>query len=171
MSKFDFSEYLIYRDSIDKQVLLLVDEHHNHMTCHKGCDSCCFAFSVFPVEFYAIAQATGLTDSGLSLETSGELVKCAHLKDHACTIYINRPLICRTHGLPLLNMNESGEEWELNVCELNFTTFDGDDFEEDNVFVQDTMNSELYQLNKRFLEANPHINMSEGELILLSRLK
>ena len=67
-------------------------------------------------------------------------------------MYESRPIICRTHGLPLLFMND--EQWELSACELNFTEFDDEEFKEENTFPQDTFNSKLFMINKRFVESS-----------------
>ena len=102
---------------------------------------------------------------------SGDIEPCAFLQNHSCTIYASRPIICRTHGLPLLNMNESGDGWELSFCELNFLNADEDEFDEDNVLMQDTVNSKLFQINSRFLEANPHLPFSKTELVSIRALR
>ena len=58
--------------------------------------------------------------------------------------------MCRTHGLPLLFTNDD-YEWELSTCELNFTDYDYENFTPDNTWPQDTYNSKLFMLNKKFV--------------------
>ena len=41
--------------------------------------------------------------------------------DDRCSIYDERPLICRTHGLPTL-VREPGRPGTVQGCPLNFTT-------------------------------------------------
>lgn len=165
------TEYLNFRQQIDQTVTRLEKIYHPHLHCAKGCDQCCFSFRVFPVEWFAIAGQLNKHFETINKDQPiGELEKCLFLKNHACTIYPHRPIICRTHGLPLLSMNETGTEWELNICELNFTEADDDSFDDDNLIEQDTLNSELFQINKRFIADNPQLNLSEFDLIPLKAL-
>jgi uncharacterized protein len=166
----EFKSYLLLRAEIDIKVNELTQVHATNMVCKKGCDACCFGFRVFPVEFYTIKKATGLQgDFELGDDIEGN-ERCQFLSNHQCTIYENRPLICRTHGLPLLNMNEDGTDWELSACELNFTNTDDDYLNEENVFIQDTYNSKLFQINKTFLTIHPELNFTEFDLIPLKSL-
>jgi Fe-S-cluster containining protein len=168
-------EYLKFSEELDHEVSALAEQHARHLVCHDGCDKCCLNFKVFPVEYFAILAGLGLSSSEvLPLPASPdteEIEPCVFLHDHSCSIYPHRPIICRTHGLPLLNMNESGDAWELSFCELNFLNADEDEFDEDNVLMQDTVNSKLFQINSRFLEANPHLPFSKTELVSFRRLK
>jgi len=45
---------------------------------------------------------------------------CPLLLDERCGVYADRPLICRTQGLPLLLETGAGKP-ALDVCPLNFT--------------------------------------------------
>lgn len=165
-----FKKYLLLRAEIDIAVENLSNYHEDHMVCKAGCDSCCFSFKVFPVEFYAIKHVTGLLGDFYADEDIIGNERCLYLKDHKCTIYDQRPIICRTHGLPLLNMNEEGTDWVLSACELNFTEAPENYFKEENVFMQDTFNSKLFQINKEFLETHSDHNFSDKDLIPLKSL-
>lgn len=163
--------YLQIRTEVDQRVAELTEQHAHYLNCRKGCDLCCFSFRVFPVEYDAIAKEAGLTGVADLSATIGENERCAFLANGACTIYESRPLICRTHGLPLLNMTEDGDEWELSFCELNFTDADDDEFAEENVYLQDKYNAMLYQANKEYLEANPQLGYQPDDLLALKDLK
>lgn len=160
------------REKIDQHVKYLWSEHDNHMACKKGCDLCCLDFDVFPIELAAIKQQIEEEYPAVLNQKveEGAGGKCAYLKDHACTIYNARPIICRTHGFPLLNMNETGDQWELSFCELNFTDVDDDYFEEDALFEQDTYNSKLFMLNKAYLVAHSEMDYNEKDLVSLKEL-
>lgn len=90
----------------------------SHMRCAKGCASCCMLETVAPLEAFMISEyLKSLSDFTLpppSVE-SGE-IPCVFLHDDVCTIYPARPIICRTHGLPLIYPNQQ----EMEVCQLNF---------------------------------------------------
>lgn len=163
--------YKALREEIEASAIKLWDEHSCNMACKKGCDKCCLNFDVFPIEFDFIKQQVKAMYpdvlSQLAPTEAGE--KCFFLKDHRCSIYEARPIICRTHGYPLLYMNDEGDQWELSHCELNFTDVDEDYFHEDNCYPQDTFNSRLFMLNKEYIRT-AHPNMSEFDLIPLGKL-
>jgi len=86
-------------------------------------------------------------------------------QEGACKIYPYRPLICRTHGLPLLypilEYDEGGKEqvpeepqWQLFYCDLNFQGVTDEDMEK--VFTPETVlnmeewNQRLVLINEGF---------------------
>lgn len=150
--KASFAPYYQLRMEIDALSELLEKEHYQHLNCKKGCDLCCMAISVFPVEFYAIKAELDLK-SMLELPVPQNDEDCRFLVDHSCAIYPSRPVICRTHGLPLLYMSLDSDKYELSCCELNFTDYDLDDFTPENTYPMDRINSQLYQINKNFVAA------------------
>ena len=172
MSSEHIKEYLSLRNEIDTQTKVLWDQHHNNMACKKGCDQCCLNFDVFPIEFEVIKQQVQkeypkVLEQPLN-EESGD--KCYFLTNHECRLYNARPIICRTHGYPLLYMNEEGDQWELSHCELNFTEIDDDYFNEENTYPQDTINSKLFMLNKSYINSLDDKKYSEFDLIPLKEL-
>jgi Fe-S-cluster containining protein len=162
-------KYREVRNAIDKQVFALEKTHIKHMLCRKGCDLCCMDYSIFPVEYYSILKDLNERDFIPEKTTSETENGCVFLVNHACTIYTERPVICRTHGLPLLFANDDGE-FELSACELNFTNFDFEDFNMDNTFHQDKYNSMLFMLNREYLNANPEAGLTEMELLPLKNI-
>lgn len=134
------------------------------MQCKKGCDLCCMNYSLLPVEYFAIKEQ--LKNNPFKSRNCEE-DECVFLSNHECQIYENRPIICRTHGLPLLFMND--EQWELSACELNFTKFDDEDFNTENTFLQDKFNSKLFVLNQAFIKENK-LPYSDFDLIPLRKL-
>jgi Fe-S-cluster containining protein len=164
-----FEQYKVLRDEIDNYSKTLEKEHSEQMVCKVGCDKCCMDYSIFPIEFYSILN--DLKSAGIHLETidgQDENV-CVFLKKHICAIYEQRPIICRTHGLPLLFMNDNSD-WELSVCDLNFTEFDFGSFSLENTFPQDKYNSKLFLLNKKFISEFKEKQFSEFDLIPIKDL-
>jgi hypothetical protein len=92
---------------------------------------------------------------------------CVFLKDHGCAIYENRPIICRTHGLPLLYMND--ESWELSTCELNFTNFNDDDFSDENTYPQINSTANCFRSTNGSLQLQGK-EISEFDLIPIKEL-
>lgn len=101
------------------------------LACRAGCDSCCVAgLSVLPVEAAALrrhlAQRTERGELAFTAKGNGH---CVFLDVAGrCSVYAARPILCRTHGLPLRTSGEAprgslrvvGDD--VTVCNLNFTT-------------------------------------------------
>jgi len=93
------------------------------ITCSEGCSSCCTAITLFPVEAAALnAALEALPDARqedirrhVALHAAGE--RCPLLEHHRCLLYAARPIICRTHGLPII-YNE-GDQRKVDCCPLN----------------------------------------------------
>ena len=164
-----FSPYYQLLNEIDSLSESLEKQHHQHLSCKKGCDLCCMAISVFPIEFYAIkAELNVKSLKDLPVPQNDE--DCRYLMDHSCVIYPSRPVICRTHGLPLLYMSLEGDEYELSCCELNFTEYDFNNFDEENTYPMDRINSRLYQINKDFVAGFEDGKYTETDRIPLAEL-
>lgn len=162
-----FEKYLSLRNDIDQLAHQLFDLHQSQVQCKKGCDLCCMDYSIFPIEFYYIKQE--IENAPLpELEKNVDKGSCVFLKNHECTIYEHRPIICRTHGLPLLYLNNESEEWELSACELNFTDFD--DFDTENTFPQDKFNSRLFLLNEEFVNSDEMEKYGKFDLVPIRKL-
>jgi uncharacterized protein len=162
-----FELYRLIVDQTDKLAASLEKKHRQHLQCRLGCAFCCMDYSVFPVEYYAILE--NLQNIEVSMNEKAGAEDCIFLVNNACTIYGFRPMICRTHGLPLLYMNDAGE-WELSACELNFTDFE-EEFHSENTFPQDRFNSKLFMLNKEFIALEEFSHFGEFDLIPLRKLK
>jgi uncharacterized protein len=122
-------------------------------------------FSIFPVEFHSILEE--IRNSTPEYNDTAAEGECLFLVNGLCSIYGSRPVICRTHGLPLLSMGE--EEWELNHCVLNFKEA-APLFDESNTFLQDRYNSKLFLLNREFIKSFREKDYTEFELIPLKEL-
>jgi Fe-S-cluster containining protein len=162
-----FSKYRLIVEEINDITEKMHQIHSGHMTCKNGCDSCCIDFSIFPVEFYFILNH--LKNKKTEFGKHHDKNTCKFLKNHSCTIYPFRPIMCRTHGSPLVYSNEEGEP-ELSVCHLNFTQFDFGEFTMENTIPQDKYNSKLFMLNKDFIKDYHLKKYGEFDLIPLKNL-
>lgn len=109
--------------TVDEAVAELVARHRNRLRCGPGCSTCCVdGLSVFLVEAGRIAL--GHPDL-LAGGEPGPEGACAFLDAAgACRIYVTRPYVCRTQGLPLRWLDLTGEargEWRehRDICPLN----------------------------------------------------
>ena len=162
-----FKKYKLLLQEIDQLSANLEDIHRKHMKCKNGCDSCCIDFSIFPIEFHYIQN--NLKKENPTLKEKSKNDVCAFLNNHSCTIYQYRPIMCRTHGLPLIYANDNGE-LELSACHLNFTEFNFEDFTMENTLPQDKYNSTLFLLNKEFIAEFTDRKYGEMDLISLKEL-
>ena len=162
--------YYSLRAEIDLLSQKLTDEHQKHLTCREGCDQCCLNLNIFPVEYEAIlAELTTAGIPSISIIT-GEDDPCTFLKDHSCSIYHSRPIICRTHGLPLLFTNDEGTDMELALCELNFTDAIELEFTVDNTYPEDSFVSRLYLINREFIKHCKDPDYKGQQLIPLTNI-
>jgi Fe-S-cluster containining protein len=167
--KIHFEKYKVLLGEIDKHSAILEVLHKKHIKCKNGCALCCIDFSVFPIEFYFMLNE--LKEQNVKHEPDRDLSTdiCIFLLNNSCTIYNQRPIMCRTHGLPLLYAYNNGE-WELSACELNFTEFNFDDFTMENTLPQDKYNSKLFLLNREFIAEFKDKKYGEMDLIPLKEL-
>ena len=127
--------------------------HGDAISCRPGCTACCANLTVFPVEFHAIHLA--MTRAGIKLDVDAfdSSAACGFLLGDRCRIYPFRPIICRTHGLPILYLSEpsDGPVWEVSFCELNFAGSEHLEFTDDTLLNIEQVNEELSRINRDFL--------------------
>jgi Fe-S-cluster containining protein len=127
----------------------------DQIACRAGCAACCTLQGVLPVEAASLALAwqqlpelaAAALGTRLSAATGEEF--CPLLTDDRCPLYTARPIICRTHGLPLLVEEEEGQR--VDRCPRNFTgleTLPGTA-----VITLDRLNQALVIANRHFLAA------------------
>ena len=125
----------------------------SRVTCQAGCSGCCTAITVFPVEAAAMRERLDRLPPGRSAEirrlaaarAGGE--RCPLLDDERCCIYDARPVICRTHGLPIL-FDEGGAR-RVDCCPLN--DLSGLTLNGSTVIDLDRLNTLLTAVNARYL--------------------
>lgn len=118
------ANYQSLLDKVDDLCRGIVDRLGEAITCHPGCSSCCLAISVFPVEAVAMIAAADRLPKEQLQQLKEHLARwregdecCPLLKDHQCLLYEARPIICRTHGLPILLIE--ADERRIDVCPKN----------------------------------------------------
>lgn len=165
---------LQYREMIsecDAVSQRLSNMHIEHLVCRRGCCSCCVNLTVFPVEFYSILDAINRDNLKLRFD---ETASCGFLnKEGGCSIYKYRPLICRTHGLPIAFKDEQAGEMVNNVsfCGLNFTHTDAEyEFDKFNTLNVDSLNNKFFSINIEFISKNPEMDFEITSRIELKRL-
>jgi hypothetical protein len=101
----------------------VTERHGTDMQCASGCSDCCHVrLTITEVEAAAIrAHVAGWPAErrlALAVAGSGDS-RCAALDAHGrCKIYDARPLVCRTHGVPI-RMGQ-GALAVVRACHRNF---------------------------------------------------
>jgi Fe-S-cluster containining protein len=111
------------RRRVDAHFAAAVERTPEAFACREGCSSCCVRFGVLEIEAERIRGVLARMDAGVrervrvqGLDESA--TACALLVDGRCSVYEERPIICRSHGLPI-RIEEDGES-RVDVCRLNF---------------------------------------------------
>jgi Fe-S-cluster containining protein len=123
------------------------------ITCSEGCSDCCTAITLFPVEAAALEAALqALPEDRRSAilrhvaeHAGGE--RCPLLDHHRCLLYDARPIICRTHGLPIIY--DEGDHRTTDCCPLN--TVEGESLHGSAVIDLDRLNTLLVAVNALYL--------------------
>ncbi|MEJ5260067.1 MAG: YkgJ family cysteine cluster protein [Anaerohalosphaeraceae bacterium] len=165
-------EYRRLREDADAIAARLAEVHGREIVCRAGCTDCCQNLSVWPVEFYTVLEDLRAAD--YSHLVFNESASCGFLKDGLCQIYPFRPLICRTHGLPIAFEIETAETPEIAVsfCPKNFQNWEqkGLTFGPDNTLPIDRLNERLSQIHLRFLQEAGDESLTVHSRIPLKKL-
>jgi hypothetical protein len=138
------------------------EKYPDAFACAPGCGTCCELSSVNYLEAYIIAGLPAKKPE------SGATDKCPYLDNDRCSIYASRPLICRTHGLPMKSREYS---YALTLsCPFNFTRVDLDAVDPSFVLETDTVSNNLARLNAAFCMVNGSSVAKAGERIKLRDL-
>lgn len=104
---------------LDKAINRIEKYHKDNMNCGKGCKDCCIdGITVFEVEAKYIKHYNPALKNFRRVTKTG----CLFLDEkNECIIYETRPYVCRTQGLPLRWIDDSGNEAvEMrDICPLN----------------------------------------------------
>ena len=164
-------KYRQLRAEVDEYAAVLANVHSDHTVCRKGCCQCCMDLSVWPVEFYSILdemKAAGAAKPVLNADKA-----CGFLDgEGGCVIYAYRPIICRTHGLPLVYWHDETDPpgYGVMFCKENFTGSDEIDFGPDNTLNMDQVNEKLARLNLAFIEERRDLGLEPTSRIELRQL-
>lgn len=138
------------RGKVDGFTERVLAAHEGEVVCTKGCTDCCLTdISVFPVEAEAVLAAfRRLPESTRAhiRERTHRDENCVFLLDGGCAVYEERPIICRSQGLPLLL-----EEGTRTVCHLNFKGRGAADLPSETVLNLATLNTLLSVIHRLHL--------------------
>jgi len=134
------------------------------LSCHPGCHGCCHEdLTVSSVEADLLCrflQGASREVRGLIRERVQKRERCVFLHGTTgrCLIYPARPIICRSHGLPLLTREGPHETPRVSVCPENFKKTD---LTQEDTLNIDTVNTLLFLINSLYGEKTPRTALSE----------
>jgi Fe-S-cluster containining protein len=135
----------------------------DQITCSEGCSACCTAITLFPVEAAALAAALDALPEEEAEHIRGHVAehaegeRCPLLHNHLCLLYGARPIICRTHGLPIIY--GTGHERRIDYCPRNLT--DSESLPGSVIIDVDNLNTLLVGVNALFLSQSDALDMPE----------
>ncbi len=170
MTDQSIQEYRRLRGEVDLTSARVSEIHAERMHCGKGCCGCCDNLSVWPVEFYSILDEIRAFE--WEVPAFNEQAACGFLKEGLCSIYPFRPMICRTHGLPLVYWHDETDPpgWGVMFCEKNFAESDDIEFTPENVINMDEVNEKLARANAAFIEERADLGLAIDSRIELRQL-
>jgi Fe-S-cluster containining protein len=156
-----FKNYTKLLEKVDKMFEAVFARHRNRFACQAGCYGCCKSqLSVFSVEArYIEAWLNAHPEAVRKIEERSAMLNdpdfCNFLdKEGGCTIYEARPVICRSHGLPVALGDGEPEQSVLtkqrDVCPLNFKGVDLDSLDDRDVMSLEHVNTLLSLINRAF---------------------
>ena len=166
------NEYLVQlRTRVDQHFVEAVARTPTQFACRAGCESCCHhRLSVFEVEAAPIREALArlehtdpesrrrIRERGLDPDERA----CALLLDGRCSVYEHRPLICRSHGLPIAvrESDEPGSALRVDHCPLNFRDLHRGEIPRASLLVLDAINQPLAVLAELTAPGRPRVELA-----------
>ena len=134
----------------DEVFAMTLQAFRSHIRCAQGCASCCILETVVPFEAFVI---TSYLETAASHPSATRFhrppqtqTRCVFLHEDTCVIYPVRPLICRTHGLPIRYPDRQA----IDACPLNFADLDLTTIDPQFVFDTERITQNLMRLNLAF---------------------
>jgi Fe-S-cluster containining protein len=160
-------------DRVDRMVHRIRRKYSVHIACHKGCACGCRNLSIWPIE--ALSLSGALQDLPLPViatirkrAAAASFWDCPLLQEGACSLYAFRPIICRTHGYPLLTHYQG--EPSIGYCRHNFKSISS--IPADAIIDLDKINGTLRAINAsavgepgRVLQLPDRLSISEAILL------
>jgi Fe-S-cluster containining protein len=155
-------------DALCKAIAATLGEQ---ITCSAGCSSCCTSITVFPVEASALRVALKSLPDRQAEEILRHVLehaegeRCPLLLHHRCLLYEARPIICRTHGLPIVYTTDGRPS--SDCCPHNLTGTES--LPGSSVIDLDKLNTLLVAVNSIYLSqtesAEPDVRVTIAEAL------
>lgn len=169
-----FAYYIQLLNKVDAKFKEIQERNKQHMQCQQSCHSCCLpGLSVSSLEASHIAKfLRDHTDVDAFAREAEEKnpfhgTRCSFLNEQgACTVYEARPIVCRSHGVPI-RFEDEDKQTLLDVCPLNFDNTNLVDIDAADFINIDTLNTILVTIAKQFdgNQAGARVPLRRSEII------
>jgi hypothetical protein len=141
-----------FHGEVGNRAAVLETRHAERLECKAGCAACCVDdIQVFEIEAELIRKRHAVLLNMMSPPPEGA---CVFLDDEdRCLIYMNRPYVCRTQGLPLswVEDDEDGNRVEYrDICPLNDEGEPIEELPEKDCWVIGPSEGDLAELQKKW---------------------
>ena len=143
---------------IDEKFGEIAKRQSAHMRCGSGCSTCCMhGLTITAIEATNIRERLredeAMRKRVLANAGRGGPMGCEFLDEQgACTIYDVRPVVCRSHGVPLVvKLDSSATTAWRQYCPLNFEGVDVESLPELDTINLDTLNTILSLINRQLV--------------------
>jgi len=124
-----FCNYQKLLNKVDEFSSRLIQEYREHISCGYGCSDCCQQnLNLLSIEYSFLQKGFSLLPASMkkivrnrAAQRVGDYTPCVLLDHGACVLYERRPIVCRTHGLPLFITE--GDKEIRDCCPKNFTFY------------------------------------------------
>ena len=145
------------------------------MECREGCSDCCRCrLSITRVEEAYLRRGLARLPISIRVELKSrattETEMCPALDANGCCqIYESRPLICRSHGVPLRYRHPVPliHPSRIDVCEKNFTEVSTKSLPIDDVLDQTSLTAELAEIDASHCDEH---ELPRGERVPLAHI-
>lgn len=166
--------YIALIEKVDLFCTRVKTDCKGSLACRLGCDSCCSHLTLFPVEAVHLRLAMAACPEDLrkiiaenaEAQMNNPAGPCPLLQDGGCLLYEARPMICRTHGYPILV--DDGEGKRVDHCPLNFRS--GETILRRHILDLDTLNTTLTAINGLFIKEGPGCRELSGRILMAQAL-
>jgi Fe-S-cluster containining protein len=136
---------------------LIIPRYREHISCFYGCNDCCRQnLNLLPIEFFFLQKGffflpepvREIVHNRIAQGLGDYASPCLLLDNGACLLYERRPIICRTHGLPLFISD--GDQERRDCCPKNFTSYFLELLPQDDFLHLGRLNTILVTINRAF---------------------
>ena len=151
-----FLNYQALLNKVDEFSSQIIRKYQNHIRCGYGCSDCCQQnLNLLPLEYFFLREGFDLLHEPIkknvrsrAAQGLGDFSSCLLLDQGACLLYERRPIVCRTHGLPLFI--SEGDNARRDCCPKNFTAYCLDLLPQTDFLHLDRLNILLITVNRVF---------------------
>lgn len=156
-NRFDHYRQLLGR--VDEKFSEIFERNRSQFQCGRGCFGCCKSgLTVTNVEAeHLLEWLKGHPEAVVAIQAAKRdrtigIEFCGFLDaDGSCLVYEARPVVCRSHGAPILvPMENDADQLEGDVCPLNFENSNLSALPQTDWIRIDTLNTILARIDMAF---------------------